>query len=63
MIVQCCVCRRVRENGAWVAPPESANDEISHGYCPACSERIFAEIRERRCAKTAKNPGQVRLGA
>ncbi len=47
MTVQCCVCKRVREGKAWYVMnvPEQALAPISHGYCPVCASRAFAELR------------------
>jgi hypothetical protein len=47
MIVQCCVCHKVRnEEKTWVAPSQSfEGQDISHGYCPVCAAEAFAEIR------------------
>lgn len=49
MLVQCCVCKKVREAGRW---KESSDIDIgdrdfSHGYCPPCAAQVFAEIRNR----------------
>ncbi len=48
MYVQCCVCKRVREDDAWVLPESGENlqTNASHGYCPECAEAAFREIRE-----------------
>jgi len=53
MIVQCCICKQVRKGKQWVQPdPVALADEhISHGYCPACAVRAFAEIRAMIGAK------------
>jgi hypothetical protein len=47
MIVQCCLCKKVRKGKQWVTadPIELADVRISHGYCPACAAQAFAEIR------------------
>lgn len=49
MLVQCCVCNKVRDGGRWKAPPDVdlRGREISHGYCPSCAAKVFAEIRHR----------------
>lgn len=46
MTVQCCSCKKIREGDRWVmtAAPESQM-RISHGYCPTCAAKVFAEIR------------------
>ena len=47
MIVQCCVCNKVRDaQGEWVTPAEKIDrEQASHGYCPACAADAFAEIQ------------------
>ena len=48
MVVQCCVCKRIRTARAqWVQPKDLASlrGHVSHGYCPACAEEAFQEIR------------------
>lgn len=46
MTVQCCSCKKIRKGSRWVMTmaPESQMC-ISHGYCPTCAARVFAEIR------------------
>jgi hypothetical protein len=46
MVVQCCVCRKVRDGSRWNKPPKGHHPEtVSHGYCPVCAAEAFAEIR------------------
>ena len=48
MTVQCCVCRKIRvAKGRWVAKAIPVGDEmnVSHGYCPVCAAKAFAEVR------------------
>ncbi|HPO14761.1 MAG TPA: hypothetical protein PLI09_15070 [Candidatus Hydrogenedentes bacterium] len=47
MLVQCCVCGRVRKGAKWTAyePPRDMHERISHGYCPTCAAEAFEEIR------------------
>lgn len=49
MVVQCCACKRIREGSAWIIPVVSLEgEEISHGYCPVCAAKAFAQIRQQR---------------
>lgn len=51
MVVQCCVCRRVRNENEWIVPEAAAveqRDKISHGYCPRCAAQAFEEIKQIR---------------
>jgi len=47
MVVQCCVCKRIRVEDNWVgvANPESIARTASHGYCPTCFVEALAERR------------------
>jgi len=42
MIVQCCMCHRVREGAAWVRvrEPAAVARQANHTFCPEC-ERKF----------------------
>lgn len=60
MIVQCCVCKKTRDNGKWAYPDAPIMDEhsVSHGYCPECAAQAFAQLAAsapKRAKKTAKN--------
>lgn len=47
MDVQCCVSKKLRQGNRWiaVAPSDLNYSSISHGYCPKCAAKAFAEIR------------------
>ena len=56
MIVQCCVCEKVKVNGSWFATAKPVNPHetaISHGYCPACAEEAFGELYRRARVREA----------
>ena len=58
MIIQCCMCDRVRKNDKWTALRAPMKDKysVSHGYCPECAEKAFAKIREMGIEKeTTRN--------
>lgn len=48
MTRQCCVCKRVFEDGRWVPPrPEHLEDEnVTHGYCEECSADFTRAVAE-----------------
>ena len=48
MVVQCCVCKKIRKNDAWImaAPTTHREAVTSHGYCPNCAKDAFREIKE-----------------
>lgn len=47
MVVQCCLCKRIRDQHRWVEEPARglASENVSHGYCPTCAAKAFAEVR------------------
>lgn len=52
MVVQCCSCRQVRKGKQWEEPVQSdLAGGVSHGYCPVCAAKVFAEIRDLMGAK------------
>lgn len=46
IILQCCVCERVKSGEGWVhvAIASDAPGSVSHGYCPVCFEMAMASI-------------------
>lgn len=47
MIVQCCVCHRVRDEGDWVESLAVLDQsKISHGYCPRCAAQAYEQVRQ-----------------
>jgi len=50
MIIQCCACLRVRDNGNWerLEKPRVLEENTSHGYCPSCAQAAFAEIKAQQ---------------
>ncbi|HNR31862.1 MAG TPA: hypothetical protein PKI11_13315 [Candidatus Hydrogenedentes bacterium] len=62
MIVQCCVCGKVRKGAIWVLvqAPLSRHAEVSHGYCPGCAHAAFEEMKRihqlRRKQAQARSP-------
>lgn len=56
MIVQCCVCEKVREDGRWFVlakPVDPHETAISHGYCPSCADEAFGALYRRAKAREA----------
>ncbi len=48
MVVKCCQCRRIREDGTWLDETGADNLEASHTYCPECHAEVVKEIRSMR---------------
>ncbi len=45
MISICCVCNKIKHRGRWVAAEVCTEQEqLSHGYCPACYEQVMEDI-------------------
>jgi hypothetical protein len=62
MLVQCCVCGRVRKDARWVRSAKAErhpHEAVSHGYCPRCAEKAFEDIRNRH--QKADYPATVTL--
>ncbi len=36
MTVQCCKCKRIRQDGRWQPTSAATETPASHTYCPAC---------------------------
>jgi len=43
MVVQCCVCHRVREGKEWTRNAQS-DSMVSHSYCPECLTETKRQI-------------------
>lgn len=58
MKVQCCVCKKVRDESGWVNTESGAlqGQAVSHGYCPSCLEEAHREIRAMRYGLLARRP-------
>ena len=52
MVVQCCVCKKVRKEKQWVDTRDTftSSRRVSHGYCPHCAEAAFDELRQLMAA-------------
>ncbi|MEK7653517.1 MAG: hypothetical protein AAB358_03490 [Patescibacteria group bacterium] len=47
MKVQCCYCKKFRQDGEWGEDPRpESKEDVSHGICPPCSEKVLAEIEK-----------------
>ena len=48
MVVQCCVCQKVREGEEWIAveDPYLSMRSVSHTYCPVCKKVSLRELKE-----------------
>jgi len=50
MLIQCCVCLKVRQGKKWVtvAKPYQAMRNASHTYCPECLKVSFKSLKKVR---------------
>lgn len=48
MTIQCCKCHKVKAGSEWTHPAVSANEPVSHSYCPDCFTQTRAEMRAER---------------
>jgi hypothetical protein len=45
MVIQCCVCEKIREDGQWAHNPAARlRERVSHSYCPHCLQDTLASI-------------------
>jgi hypothetical protein len=61
MVIQCCVCKKVRNGSAWAKTTVSDSHEcdVSHGYCPVCAKKAFAEIKEDYASRRTEESVKV----
>jgi len=60
MVVQCCLCRQVRKGKQWEEPVQGdLAGAVSHGYCPVCAAKAFAEIQDLIGAKRLSQQAAV----
>jgi hypothetical protein len=53
MTVQCCKCKRCREDGQWSAPaPELLQGNVSHTYCPVCADECYIELFSAQASRS-----------
>ena len=60
MVVQCCVCQKVREGKEWIAveAPYLTAHIVSHTYCPVCEKVSLRELKEM-CARRFQVPQKM----
>lgn len=57
MTIQCCVCRKVRDDHGWSsAATEAKPEQTSHGYCPACLKDVYRQIKAARYRALVPKP-------
>lgn len=55
MKAECCVCKRVNEQGKWSRTSGDAQRDVTYTYCPECLQRVTAAMRaEVHAAKRAE---------
>ena len=58
MTLQCCVCKKVKEQGSWKFEDRTARADASHTYCPPCLKSSIAAMKaERHRADMARPVG------
>lgn len=54
MMVQCRVCKRIRDNGQYRLPwPGELSGKISETYCPRCARETLRRIQDGEFARLA----------
>lgn len=55
MIVQCRVCKRIRESGRYRLPwPGELDGAIAETYCPRCAKETLLRIQDGEFARIAE---------
>lgn len=58
MTVQCCVCKKVKDDGTWKLENRIHRTDVSHTYCPICLKASVANMAvERQRADRAQPVG------
>lgn len=46
MMIQCCVCQKIRQpNKSWIEQ-STEGEEVSHTYCPLCLQQAMADVKD-----------------
>ena len=54
MMVQCRVCKRIRDNGQYRLPwPGELSAQVSETYCPRCARETLRRIQDGEFARLA----------
>ncbi len=50
MVIQCCVCAKIRNGARWETPEStlSPKSPVTSSYCPVCADEARAEINYAR---------------
>lgn len=48
MTLQCCVCKRVKDDETWILEDRIHRADVSHTYCPICLKATVANIATER---------------
>jgi hypothetical protein len=48
MTMQCCVCKKVKDENSWKNSQNERPAEISHTYCPTCLHMSRVSMAEER---------------
>jgi len=44
MTIQCCVCKKVKDEESWTKQQVVSPKDVSHTYCPICLNRSRADF-------------------
>lgn len=59
MTVQCCKCKRLREDGGWSASTAiPVRGGVSHTYCPSCADECFIELFSAQASRSTAHEAQ-----
>ena len=53
---QCCVCKKLHQDGEWTRKKPAADDQVSHTYCPKCYGAAIRAIKAEVALANARCP-------
>ncbi len=65
MMIQCCVCGKIKDGGRWTMPDAFGADKatISHGYCPLCFNNALNEIHAQTSVQSNEREASLPIAA
>jgi hypothetical protein len=59
MTVQCCKCKRVHQDGCWLAEQPPNDVPVTHSYCPICEDECYIELFCAQASRSTRGHAQA----
>lgn len=59
MTIQCCVCKKVKDDGQWVRDAAKHPSAMTHTYCPHCLEASLNAMRMELAQRRTSAPAAI----